>query len=344
MKWFCDNLPTKLFPAIAACFPKLVKDPEGLRIFDVFVVKYNSDQQSYLKVHRDSSLISVTIALNEQSDFEGGGMWVEPLDQVVQLHKGHAVTFASNIRHGGHKVTAGLRYILVGFLLYEGHVEHDRRLLETSQKLRAQGNMKQAIQMCNQALLVNPRRQEAWNNLGVLQRDSGQYAQATQSLKAALEIDEHYVEGWTNLGVCQALSGDNTAAVETGRRAVKMNAGDFLAHYNLACALAQNGDTKMAQQEFTAALNINAQDGDTYQRRGEQKLLLGDLKEAISDYRVAVKLQPLSAAALNDLGVALYEADQNQEALESFRAAVKVDSSHTEAASNAAQLADFLGV
>ena len=27
----------------------------------------------------------------------------------------------------------GLRYILVGFLLYEGHVEHDRRLLETSQ-------------------------------------------------------------------------------------------------------------------------------------------------------------------------------------------------------------------
>ena len=105
-----------------------LQDPEGLRIFDVFVVKYNSDQQSYLNVHRDSSLISVTVALNDRAEFEGGGMWVEPLDQVVALDKGHAVTFASNIRHGGHRVRAGLRYILVGFLLYEGYVEHDRRL------------------------------------------------------------------------------------------------------------------------------------------------------------------------------------------------------------------------
>ena len=50
MAWFLDNLPTKLFPAISACFPNLAKDPEGPRIFDVFVVKYNSEAQSYLKV------------------------------------------------------------------------------------------------------------------------------------------------------------------------------------------------------------------------------------------------------------------------------------------------------
>jgi hypothetical protein len=67
---------------VAACFPHLVKDPELLRIFDVFVVKYNCLEQSYLSVHRDSSLISITIALNSNEEFEGGGMWVESLDQV----------------------------------------------------------------------------------------------------------------------------------------------------------------------------------------------------------------------------------------------------------------------
>jgi hypothetical protein len=36
------------------------------------------------------------------------------MHQVIQLDKGQAVTFASNIRHGGHKVTAGLSSILVG--------------------------------------------------------------------------------------------------------------------------------------------------------------------------------------------------------------------------------------
>ena len=38
---------------------------------------------SCCKVHRDSSLISVTIALNDRNEFEGGGMWVEPLDKVI---------------------------------------------------------------------------------------------------------------------------------------------------------------------------------------------------------------------------------------------------------------------
>ena len=181
------------------------QDPERLRIFDVFVVKYNSEQQSYLSVHRDSSLISVTVALNDQGEFEGGGMWVEPLDQVVNLEKGHAVTFASNIRHGGHRVRSGLRYILVGFLLYEGYVEHDRRLLEASQHLRAQGRQQDAMDMCEKVLVVNPRRQEAWNNLGVLQRDAGLYCEAMGSLRAAVDIDDKYVEGWTNLGVCQGM-------------------------------------------------------------------------------------------------------------------------------------------
>ena len=94
--WFAENLRTKLFPAIAACFPNLVKEPEALRIFDVFVVKYNAERQSYLKVHRDSSLISVTIALNDKSDFEGGGMFVEPLNQVREIF-----FFSAQLRYYG---------------------------------------------------------------------------------------------------------------------------------------------------------------------------------------------------------------------------------------------------
>jgi hypothetical protein len=35
---------------------------------------------------------------------------------VIQLDKGQAVTFASNIRHGGHKVTAGA--LLAADMLY----------------------------------------------------------------------------------------------------------------------------------------------------------------------------------------------------------------------------------
>ena len=133
----------------------------------------------------------------------------------------HTHTHARETRARAHTHTRAHvhRYILVGFLLYDGYVEHDRRLLEASQKLRAEGRISEAIATCEQALKVNPRRQEAWNNLGVMQRDAGRYGEATASLKAALDIDDRYVEGWTNLGVCQALSGDGAAAVKTGMSA-----------------------------------------------------------------------------------------------------------------------------
>ena len=69
---------------VAACFPGAVGDPRALRIFDVFVVKYDAGPggQAALRVHRDSSLVSVTVALNPRADYAGGGMWVESIDQV----------------------------------------------------------------------------------------------------------------------------------------------------------------------------------------------------------------------------------------------------------------------
>eukprot|EP00406_Dinophysis_acuminata_P059759 CAMPEP_0179277454 /NCGR_PEP_ID=MMETSP0797-20121207/35102_1 /TAXON_ID=47934 /ORGANISM="Dinophysis acuminata, Strain DAEP01" /LENGTH=350 /DNA_ID=CAMNT_0020986043 /DNA_START=12 /DNA_END=1061 /DNA_ORIENTATION=+ len=250
-EWFKRVVPTHLFPMIASCFPNVAPDPEKLRIFDVFVVKYDSARQSYLGVHRDSSLISITVALNPVEEYEGGGMWVEPLDRVVQLDRGQVVAFASNVRHGGHRITGGYRYILVGFLLYEDYVEHDRRLLETSQALRARGDAGLPAEACRQALGVNPRRQEAWNNLGVLQQDAGDYAAAIESFESALAIEPpSYQEGWVNLGVCQGLAGNAAASLKTARHAVGLNANDATAQYNLGCALGRQGGPDEALRCF----------------------------------------------------------------------------------------------
>ena len=79
--------------------------------------------------------------------------------QVIELDQGQAVAFASSLRHAGHRITAGRRYVLVGFLLAAGRVEHDRRLLESAQTLRALGRPDAAERRCRQALEVNPRRQ-----------------------------------------------------------------------------------------------------------------------------------------------------------------------------------------
>ena len=82
--WLRRALPATLLPMVAACFPQTVPDPRALRAFDLFVVKYDAGPggQTALRVHRDSSLVSFTVALNPRADFAGGGMWVETLDKV----------------------------------------------------------------------------------------------------------------------------------------------------------------------------------------------------------------------------------------------------------------------
>ncbi len=227
------------------------------------------------------------------------------LDRVFEPDHGRVATFASNIRHGGHRITRGRRYILVGFLLYAPYV--DRLLLESSQTLLSLGHPGPAERLCRQSLAVNPRRQEAWNNLGVVHKDAGRLAAAEAAFRAALAVDESYHEGWINLSVCQALVGDVPAAVATARRALALNPLDAAAHGNLAAALDLNGDAPAALRELDAALlALDPADAAALQARGKLRLARAADSGAAADLAAAAAGLPGSAAVLNDLGVALF--------------------------------------
>jgi hypothetical protein len=89
---------------------------------DGFVVKYDAaGGQRELKPHRDGSVLSFNIALNPASEFEGGGTWFASLDDAIKIDQGEMVTHSSALLHGGHGITSGKRYILVGFVILEGY-------------------------------------------------------------------------------------------------------------------------------------------------------------------------------------------------------------------------------
>jgi hypothetical protein len=50
-------------------------------------------------------------------DYEGGKTYFECLDTTLHLHRGHALIFPGKLRHCGQRITAGLRFLLVGFLV-----------------------------------------------------------------------------------------------------------------------------------------------------------------------------------------------------------------------------------
>lgn len=90
---------------------------------DVFVVKYEAENQNYLQKHKDGTAFSFNILLNSSSDFEGGGTkfyytFPEKKEEIIKNEKGGLLIHTGFIHHEGVKITSGKRYLLVGFISY----------------------------------------------------------------------------------------------------------------------------------------------------------------------------------------------------------------------------------
>jgi hypothetical protein len=85
------------------------------------IVKYDvtRKERQKLDMHTDKSEWTFLIALSNGCgvDYEGGGTYFECLDATVHIQRGHALIFPGKLRHCGQKITSGLRFLLVGFLV-----------------------------------------------------------------------------------------------------------------------------------------------------------------------------------------------------------------------------------
>ena len=89
-----------------------------LTLYRALVVQYDAAAGlTHQEVHRDHSLLSCVITLNERSEYAGGGTWVEALDEAFTPPRGHGVLQAASLRHSGQAIDAGERWVLVFFLM-----------------------------------------------------------------------------------------------------------------------------------------------------------------------------------------------------------------------------------
>ena len=89
-------------------------------VVDLFIVKYSTREQDHLKEHRDGSIISFNILLNQSSDFRGGGTKFSGIQGGLTLRneKGGSIFHCGKLKHSGVKIVGrdSFRLILVGFL------------------------------------------------------------------------------------------------------------------------------------------------------------------------------------------------------------------------------------
>jgi hypothetical protein len=99
--------------------------PPGMRLAlddrEPHMVKYDvtKKERQKLDMHTDKSEWTFLIAISNGAglDYMGGGTYFECLDATVNVQRGHALIFPGRLRHCGQRIMAGLRFLLVGFLV-----------------------------------------------------------------------------------------------------------------------------------------------------------------------------------------------------------------------------------
>lgn len=117
LEWFNGFFFTTMRPLLARQF----QTSPNYFTHDAFVVKYTAGEKSnHLPIHTDESTHSFVVALNDASEYKGGGTYLHQTDQIVRLRQGEILSFrGDSMLHGGEALESGTRKIVAVFLYHD---------------------------------------------------------------------------------------------------------------------------------------------------------------------------------------------------------------------------------
>ena len=177
---------------------------------------------------------------------------------------------------------------------------YSKALLALNQALEAQGKSKEAIQICREAVRLNPRDAIALHEFGRLLARSGHRTEALATLEKALDLDATRPWSWFVACQLQRLTGDPVSAHTKILEAIRLD--------------------PLQEIFWTEYFNV----GIDYHRKGV-------LEEALTIYGEVAKKMPRNAMVHHNLGVLHYSQERWGDAVASFSRAVELEPENSDA-------------
>jgi tetratricopeptide (TPR) repeat protein len=265
-EWFNGRLESTFFPLLAYLFPEVISSPSVIRAHSVSLLKYNSSHPR-TDVHIDNGILAMTLAMTARKEYVGGGTFFEHmgLDNILEMDIGHGTFRPGSVRHGGHRVDDGTRYVLGAFLLLEDRVEHVRRLKNRGSDLRRSQDFAGAIKHFEWALALNPKCTTCLKDWAEILHRQKQFSEAEEKILQALSLVEYQdSDALFSLGVVLSELGRDDESIDAYQKSVSLNADDAELCYNLGVKFGERGNTKEEMRMYAKATKANPNIGGAW--------------------------------------------------------------------------------
>ena len=271
LRWLNDGAFARVTSLAAKCFPGAVDDPTKLFVYRGLCIHYNAAAGlTHQPIHRDGALISCVVPLSKCDEYDGGGTYLEPLGRSFALEQGHALLHPSSVRHAGHRITSGERWVMV---LFMNHVE--MRYGEHGRRFRARAQ--EVFEAAQEAAEQRDGPQEKGE--GEEEAEEEEVDEELECLLHALEVtDETDHEVWYDLGARAHEAGDTTEALRLYERASALNPADPLLLGNMGVAMLELGRPRDALRSYRRALAVDRYNTNALFNAGELMLETGRLR------------------------------------------------------------------
>jgi len=203
------------------------------------------------------------------------------VENVLPMDVGHGTFRPGSVRHGGHRVSSGTRYILGAFLLIEDKVEHIRRLKNRGSDLRKVPDLVGAAKHFEWALAMNPKCTTCLKDWAEILHSEGKFAEAEVKISKALSLLENKdSDALFTLGVILSDLGRDDESIAAYTKSVALNAEDAELCFNLGVKYQAKGMVKEEMEMYTKATTADPKFGKAWINFGISLAEIGNTDDA----------------------------------------------------------------
>ncbi len=196
------------------------------------------------------------------------------------------------------------------------------RLLHTANERFLEGNVNDAMAICQQVIERRPDMADAYRQLAFLLWHTGRQSAAIGVLSSALARGVTQRALQVKLGTYLAeagAAGKAIALLET------LPSDDTEVLNALGIAYASSNRRADAERMFRRAMDLDPTNGLAHQNLGTLHLLANDLASAEQTLRAAIAIDPSLAEAHTTLGVVLAQSNRRPEAVDAWKRAIELE-------------------